>query len=66
MTANTAASTMAPTTQLTLVLVSDAMATTNPIRVGTVRQLASEPTTRGIALCWLVDHGLEDARALPV
>lgn len=29
-----------------------------------VRQLATEPTTRGFALCWLVDHGLEDARAL--
>lgn len=29
-----------------------------------VRQLATEPTTRGFALCWLVDHGLENARAL--
>lgn len=29
-----------------------------------VRRLATEPTTRGFALCWLVDHGLEDAGSL--
>ena len=29
-----------------------------------VRKLATEPATRGFALCWLVDHGLEDAAAL--
>jgi hypothetical protein len=29
-----------------------------------VRQLATEPETRGFALCWLVDHGLEDPQAL--
>lgn len=29
-----------------------------------VRHLAAEPTTRGFALCWLVDHGLEDQRVL--
>ena len=29
-----------------------------------VRRLVTEPTTRGFALCWLVDHGLEDAGAL--
>lgn len=29
-----------------------------------VRRLAAEPATRGLALCWLVDKGLEDAREL--
>ncbi len=29
-----------------------------------VRRLAAEPATRGFASCWLVDHGLEDPRAL--
>ncbi|MGH9113171.1 MAG: hypothetical protein ACRDZN_12890 [Acidimicrobiales bacterium] len=29
-----------------------------------VRRLADEPSTRGFALCWLVDHGLEDPVAL--
>ena len=29
-----------------------------------VRALAAEPATRGFALCWLVDHGLEDPSAL--
>ena len=29
-----------------------------------VRRLAAEPAARGIALCWLVDHGLEDPQAL--
>lgn len=29
-----------------------------------VRRLATEPTTRGFAQCWLVDHGLENAEAL--
>ncbi len=29
-----------------------------------VRALAADPVTRGFALCWLVDSGLEDASAL--
>jgi hypothetical protein len=29
-----------------------------------VRKLANDPGARGFALCWLVDHGLEDAGAL--
>ena len=29
-----------------------------------VRALATEPGSRGFALCWLVDHGLEGAEAL--
>jgi hypothetical protein len=29
-----------------------------------VRSLASDPATRGFALCWLVDHGLEGPSAL--
>ena len=29
-----------------------------------VRKLATEPGTRAFALCWLVDHGLEDDTAL--
>lgn len=29
-----------------------------------VRHLATEPETRGFALCWLVDHGLEDSQVL--
>lgn len=29
-----------------------------------VRQLATEPDTRGVAACWLVDHGLEDPESL--
>jgi len=33
-------------------------------RCDQVRQLATEPGTRGVALCWLVDHGLEDAQVL--
>jgi hypothetical protein len=34
------------------------------IAVPEVRRLASEPDARGLALCWLVDHGLEDPQAL--
>jgi hypothetical protein len=29
-----------------------------------VRRLSAEPGSRGFALCWLVDHGLEDPQAL--
>ena len=29
-----------------------------------VRQLVTQPGTRGVALCWLVDHGLEDPEVL--
>jgi hypothetical protein len=29
-----------------------------------VRKLSTEPASRGFALCWLVDHGLEDPQAL--
>ena len=29
-----------------------------------VRGLATDPSTRGFALCWLVDHGFEDPSAL--
>lgn len=29
-----------------------------------VRKLAAEPDARGLALCWLVDHGLEEPQAL--
>jgi hypothetical protein len=34
------------------------------IAVPEVRRLAIEPHTQGFALCWLVDHGVEDAEAL--
>lgn len=29
-----------------------------------VRRLVEDPTARGFAMCWLVDHGLEDERSL--
>ncbi len=29
-----------------------------------VRRLATEPATRGFAMCWLVDHGFEESSAL--
>ena len=34
------------------------------IAAAEVQKLATEPDTRGFALCWLVDHGLEDPQAL--